>query len=87
MHMPKKSKLKNSRKPTSVILPEALLVEIGDVLKSTDDQLAKKLQEAIAMFKRNGPHGYVWSDEFDGGCFVYAHECPPEHAYPVYVLN
>lgn len=30
------------------------------------------------------PDGYVWSDEFEGGCFVYAHEVRPTSATNVF---
>ena len=30
------------------------------------------------------PDGYVWSDEFEGGCFVYAHEVRPTSATSVF---
>lgn len=83
--MPKKS---TSVKPTtSVILPEALLLRVANALKASNTELALELQEAITLFKKQAPEGYVWSDEFDGGCFVYAYEDHPKDARAVYVLN
>ena len=72
---------------TSVILPEALLLRVANALKTSNTELALELQEAITLFKKQAPEGYVWSDEFEGGCFVYAHEDHPKDARAVYVLN
>ena len=30
------------------------------------------------------PDGYVWSDEFEGGCFAYAHDVRPTSAASVF---
>lgn len=30
------------------------------------------------------PDGYVWSDEFEGGCFAYAHDVRPTSATSVF---
>jgi hypothetical protein len=33
------------------------------------------------------PDGYVWCDEFEGGCFAYAHDVRPTSATSVFNAN
>jgi hypothetical protein len=69
---------------------DELMIEMLDVAKNTNNEkISTKMNERVlqleTMMKEQKPDGYVWSDPYEGGCFVYEYEDHPVDAIPVFV--